>query len=118
MVLGKAEWEGNRVGQKWQIACQVARFWFSHQPPPWALEFSEPHLAHLLSGDDICLPFLGVCACPVGSSPSGFCSLFFAICLPISLIADELLENRDTGANISISQHMLGKCLLTGWMDE
>jgi len=83
-----------------------------------SLEFSEPHLAHLLSGDDICLPFLGVCACPVGSSPSGLCSLFFAICLPISLIADELLENRDTGANISISQHMLGKCLLTGWMDE
>ena len=67
-----------------------------------SLEFSEPHLAHLLSGDDICLPFLGVCACPVGSSPSGLCSLFFAICLPISLIADELLENRDTGANISI----------------
>lgn len=83
-----------------------------------SLEFSEPQLAHLLSGDDVCLPFLGVCACPVGSSPSGLCSLFFAICLPVSLIADELLENRDAGANISISQHMLGKCLLNGWIEE
>lgn len=83
-----------------------------------SLAFSEPQLAHLLSGDDVCLPFLGVCACPVGSSPSGLCSLFFTICLPVSLIADELLENRDAGANISISQHMLGKCLLNGWIEE
>lgn len=56
--------------------------------------------------------------CPVGTSPSILCSLFFAVCLPLSLIDDELLENKDAGANIFISQRVLGKYLLNGWMQE
>lgn len=55
---------------------------------------------------------------PVGTSPSILCSFFFAVCLPLSLIDDELLENNDAGANIFISQRVLGKYLDYSWMQE
>ena len=61
----------------------------------YSVELSEPQLAHLSNGDNICPANLKGWLCPVGTCPSFAQSLFFAVCMPSSLIEDELLGNKD-----------------------
>lgn len=65
MILEKEGREWSREGQKCQIACQVAEFWFFTLATTlgYSVEPSEPPWAHLSHGDNICPASLrGGCA--------------------------------------------------------